>query len=293
MSREYPLGAGTVRWTSAEWLEEHLEDDGFTIVDAQPDIHDYINEHIPGSVYFSDRLLRVHQGRNPGVWIPEEAAGMLFERAGIGSEKPVVVYTGRGSFTGSGDGLAQTMLAYSLARYGHSEVWVLDGGIDKWKKEGRRVEKVFPEVEKARFKTIVHTDYYVQMNELKRIMEGGDVVLVDVRPPEVYEGQGPWLKPGHIPGAINLPWPRLMDAHNPMLLGSDENIRKVLDEAGLTGKRTAVFYCGTGREATNAYLLYRWYLGRKNVLLYEGSFTEWSSYPDNPTVTGGEPSQAG
>jgi thiosulfate/3-mercaptopyruvate sulfurtransferase len=80
-----------------------------------------------------------------------------------------------------------------------------------------------------------------------------------------------------------------MDEKNKRLLKPDEEIEAILDAKGVTRDRVIICSCGTGREATNEFLLFKWYLGYPKVRIYEGSFTEWSSYPDNPTVTGGSP----
>jgi thiosulfate/3-mercaptopyruvate sulfurtransferase len=288
MEKEYPLGEGLVKWSSTEWLGEHLQEGDFIIVDTQPNIHDYIQEHIPGAVYFNENLMRSSQEGRPGVWIPGDTASALFGRAGIDNRIPVLIYTGTGAFMGWGDGLSQTMLAYSLARYGHREIWLLDGGLDKWKKENRKLEKKFPARQKAEFELKLREDLYTSMEEVREAVDREDTVLLDVRPSMVYLGQGPWIKPGHIPGAVNLPWTMFMEDDNRTLLRSDGEIRKVIESRGITGEKDIICYCGTGREATNAFLLLRYYLGWENVRLYEGSFTEWSSHPDNITITGEE-----
>jgi thiosulfate/3-mercaptopyruvate sulfurtransferase len=105
----------------------------------------------------------------------------------------------------------------------------------------------------------------------------------------VYEGQGPWPKPGHIPGAVSLPWKSLMDPKNTKLLKPDDQIREILAGKNITPDRSIICSCGTGREATNEFCLFRFYLKFPKVKLYEGSFTEWTMYPDNPTVTGKSP----
>ena len=94
---------------------------------------------------------------------------------------------------------------------------------------------------------------------------------------------------GHIPGAVNLPWRSLMADDNPTLLKPDGQIQQLLKQRGVSPDKTIIVSCGTGREATNEFLLLKWYLGYPNVKLYEGSFTEWTAYPDNPTVTGENP----
>lgn len=288
-SYPYPSGEEKVKWVSTDWLEEHFEDENVMVLDVQPNVHDYIQEHIPGSVYLNEGLLRVPLKGVPTFYVPSESIQTVFRRAGLKPDVPVVVYTGIGSYTGWGNGLGQTMMAYSLVRFGHNNVYVLDGGIDKWKEEGRSLSKIFPKVEESSFKVNVRKEYFVEYEEFKAIKDREDVILLDARPSNVYEGQGPWMKPGHIPGAINLPWPKLMDDKNKTLLKPDEEIRSILKEHGVTSDKTILCSCGTGREATNEFILFKWYLGYPKVKIYEGSFTEWTSYPENPTVTGKNP----
>lgn len=286
----YPAGEGKVKWVSTEWLASQVEDgeQDLMILDTQPDIHDYISEHLPGAIYFNPNLLRIpHYGR-PGVYIPEEAVQSLFRRVGLRSEVPVVVYTGQGAFRGWGDGLEQTMVAYSLVRFGHNTVYVLDGGLDKWKEEDRPLTKKFPEITPSDFTVEVRSHYFLDMEEVREMKDRDDVLLLDARPPPLYEGQGPWIKPGHIPGAVNLPWKSLMQ-DNPTLLKPEEDLQAILKEEDATPDKTIICSCGTGREATNEFLLFKWFLGYPHVKIYEGSFTEWSSYPDNPTVMGKNP----
>ncbi len=278
-----------VKWVSTEWLKDHIEDEQLAIVDTQPNIHDYISEHIPAAVYFNQNLLRIPYKGMPGVYVPDQVVERLLRRVGLTADMPVVVYTGKGAFKGWGDGLEQTMIAYSLARFGHRKVYVLDGGLEKWKSEGKRLEKKFPNVEESTFTVQVQNEYFVTMDDVKKLKEREDVLLLDARPANVYKGQGPWIKPGHIPGAVNLPWKTLMDDDNPRLLKPDEDIQEILNEKGITNDKLIICSCGTGREATNEFLLFNWYLGYPSVKIYEGSFTEWSSYPENQTVTGDKP----
>jgi len=289
MAKEYPIGEGKVKWVSTEWLEERLEDVGLTILDAQPDIHDYIQEHIPNAIYVKEGLFRVSKRGLPGQYVPPAVAESIFRRLGLKADVPVVVYSGVGAYKGWGDGLGQTMIAYTLARFGHENVYVLDGGIDKWKEESRPLSQVFPEVEESEFGVEVHHEYFLEYEGFKMMKDREDTIVLDARPPEVYQGQGPWIKPGHIPGAINVPWKRFMDPDNPKLLRPDDEIEAVLEEFDITPDKTVICSCGTGREATNEFLLFKWYLGFPKVKLHEGAFTEWSSYPANPTVTGESP----
>jgi thiosulfate/3-mercaptopyruvate sulfurtransferase len=284
----YPPGEGRIRWISTDWLEEHL-DKNLMKVDVQPNVHDYILEHIAGAVYFNEGLLRVSLKGRPAVYGPDGVMQANFRRIGLVSDQPVVVYTGLGNFKKWGDGLEQTMMAYTLVRFGHTAVYLLDGGLDKWKKEGKPVTRVFPPVRESTFTVRVQRDFYVEYEEFKSIKYRSDVILLDARPSPLYEGQGPWIKPGHIPGAVNLPWTSLMTADNTRLLNPDDEIQTILESKGITRDKTIICSCGTGREATNEFILFKWYLNYPKVKIYEGSFTEWTAYPENPTVTGKNP----
>ena len=285
----YPAGDGVVKWVSTEWLSDHLEDEHLHILDTQPNVHDYIQEHIPGAVYMHEGLLRVSSHGQPAFFVPQESIQPIFRRLGLEVHHPVVVYTGKGVFKGWGDGLEQTTVAYALARFGHNHVYVLDGGLDKWKMEDRSLTKDYPWYEDSEFEVNTRRDYWVDYNEFLKLRDRSDTVVYDARPPSFYEGQGPWSKPGHIPGAVNLPWQSLMAETNKTLLKPDDEIRQILEEKEVTPKKMLLIYCGTGREATNEFLFFKFYLKHPRVKIYEGSFTEWVSFPQNPTVTGKYP----
>jgi thiosulfate/3-mercaptopyruvate sulfurtransferase len=295
MAKTYPYGKGngTVRWVNTEWLAGHLEDRDLMILDCQPNIHEYIQDHIPGALYAHENLFRIHTGAGPIRWIPPEAAEILFRTLGIEPEQPVVICSSSGPLTTCGnfigDGLEQTMLAYTLARFGHRNVYVLDGGLEKWKDEKRPVTREFSIAKPSSFTVNLRKDFYLEYHEFLRLKDQPGVLLLDARPAPVYEGQGPWIKPGHIPGAVSLPWKSLMDDRNKKLMKPDDQIQALIQAAGASPEKTIICSCGTGREATNEFLLFRHYLGYPRVFLYEGGFTEWTSFKDNPVVTGKNP----
>lgn len=279
-----------VELVGPDWLEERLDDPGLRIVDTQPNIHDYIQEHIPGALYFNQDLLRVPFEGLPGEYIPAPAAKLLFDRIGLDGGQQTLVYSGVGPFKGWGDGLEQSMLAYSMIRFGHNRIKVLDGGIERWKAEGGRTAKEFPNMVGGDFKVEVRRNFFVGYNEFKNLLKDEeDVVVLDARPPELYSGKGPWQKPGHIPGAVNLPWRTLMDDDNPRLFKPLDGIRERIEAMGIDHYREVICTCGTGREATLEFLLFKYHLYFPKVRIYEGSFTEWSAHPENKTVIGKDP----
>lgn len=295
MVLSYPFGKGdgTVKWVSTEWMASHLDDKNLMILDCQPNIHEYIQDHIPGAVYWHEGLFRIHEGNIPTRWIPPEAAQILFRSLGIEPGKPIVVYSSSGPLstcaTFIGDGLEQTMVAYTLARYGHHAVYVLDGGFEKWKEEGRPLTREYGTTTLSSFTVHIKSEYFIRYNEFRKIKDNPDIVLLDARPAAFYEGQGPWMKPGHIPGAVSLPWKSLMDDRNKKLLKPIDQLEALVKAAGATPDKKIICSCGTGREATNEFLLFKWYLGYPDVQVFEGSFTEWIAHKENPVVTGKNP----
>jgi thiosulfate/3-mercaptopyruvate sulfurtransferase len=289
MGKHYPYGTGTVRWISTDWLYENIEKREMKILDVQPNVHDYIEEHIPGAEYLTEGVLRTSTGGVPARYVPLESIQPILRHVGAKPNVPIVVYTGTGAAKGWGDGLEQTMMAYSLARFGHDLVYVLDGGFDKWKGEGKPLTKEFPKTDVSDFTVSIQADFYIEYETFKSIKDREDVIVLDARPPAAYEGQAFWIKPGHIPGAINLPWASLMDDKNKRLLKPDDEIAAIISAHGISPEKTVICTCGTGREATNEFIMFKWYLNYPKVKIYEGSFTEWTSYPENPTVTGKSP----
>ncbi len=288
----YPPGGGTISWVSTAWLEDHLNDPDLEILDIQPNVHDYINGHIPGAIYVNENLFRIHQ-KIPNFWMTPERVQTILRGIGVRKDKPVIIYTSYGPLskctTYIGDGLEQTMVAYSLARYGHTKIYILDGGLIKWQQENRPMNQQFPVVRESDFTTNLQKDLYIGYDEFRTTKDRENVFLIDARPSAMYEGKGPWPKPGHIPGAVSIPWASLMEETNKTRLKPEDQIRKMVADKGVTKDKEILIYCGTGREATNEFILLKWFLGLPRVRLFEGSFTEWTAHPENPTVVGKNP----
>jgi thiosulfate/3-mercaptopyruvate sulfurtransferase len=166
---------------------------------------------------------------------------------------------------------------------------ILNGGLEQWCAEGHPLALDYGDAFPSAFTVEIPLDLFIGYEECVHIKNAPDVVLLDTRPAAGYEGQGPWRKPGHIPGAVNLPVTCLIDPHNSTLLKPDGQIRSILSEREITPEKTIICSCGTGRTATMVFLILKWYLGYPDVVMYEGGFTEWVSHAENKTVTGKKP----
>ena len=282
-----------VTWVSSEWLEDHLDGTPLVIVDCRQQTHAYFQDHIPGAIHLHEELLRMHIGKSPVQWISPVAAEVLFSTLGFEQDYTIVVYSDSKpqspSLPVTSDGLEQSLVAYSLARFGCRKVMILDGGFSKWKGENRPLSQDPGISRPSSFTVDMQIDFLAGYDACNSLKDEPDTILLDARQASWYEGQGPWMKPGHIPGAVNLPATRFMDDKNSTLLKAEEEIRNILFACGATPEKTVICSCGTGRSATAVFLILKFYLGYPDVLMYEGGFTEWSSYPDNPVVTGKTP----
>jgi thiosulfate/3-mercaptopyruvate sulfurtransferase len=289
----YPPGEGIVKWISTEWLADHIEDDDLKILDVQPNIHDYIMGHIPHAVYMNEGILRAARESLPAMYVSPESLKPILDQAGVDPDMPTVIYSGAGRYSrctaGIGDGLEQPMMAYSLARFGHKKLYILDGGIEKWLADGHKLTKVYPRCIKSDFKVDVQREYFVTYDDFLKMKDQDDFMVFDARPADIYAQGGLWPKLGHIPGALSLPWRSLMTGDNSRLLKSDIELKEIIGKFDIRPDKTLIIYCGTGREATNEFIILKWYFGHEKVKIFEGSFTEWTAHPENPTVTGTEP----
>lgn len=282
-----------VSWVSPEWLDAHRQDAGLIIVDCRQNSHAYFTEHIAGAIHIHEALLRMHVGPIPVRWIPAGIAQALFRTLGFDQDCPIVVYSEYRPATASsatmGDGLEAAFVAYSLVRFGCRRVMILDGGLGQWKAEGRPLAQDFGKSRASGFTVEMPLDLFIGYEEFLRIKDDADVVLLDTRPPAWYEGPGPWRKPGHIPGAVNLPATYLADTNNTTRLKPEGEIRSILNELGITPEKKIICSCGTGRTASSVFLILKWFLGYPDVMMFEGGFTEWVSHTENATVTGMRP----
>ena len=172
--------------------------------------------------------------------------------------------------------------------FGYPNVKVLDGGLKKWKSEGRATQsgKVTPKPEK--FSAKLDPSYIRNQRQILANIETRAEQLVDARPRGRFEGTAPEPRPesrsGHIPGSRNVPYAELFDATTGAMKPPDE-LRKAFTGAGVELTKPIVTTCGSGVSALVLTLaLYR--LGVRGSALYDGSWAEWGQPEGPPLATG-------
>jgi thiosulfate/3-mercaptopyruvate sulfurtransferase len=272
-----------LKFESTAWAAEHLADDDLIVIDSQADLHDYIIEHLPGAFYFNEKLFRLSSDGIPNSFIAGKAVESHLENIGYTADKKILIYGGTGKATNESSINAPFMTAYSLYRVGVENIYILDGGLNKWRQENRRVEKEYPTASKGSFKAELQQDLLVDMDYVKGVLADQNKTLVDVRAKGAYLAKGgPWERAGHIPGAINILLDEILADANPFKLKPQAEIEALIDRYGLDNKEEIIIYCGTSHNAVVLFLVFKFLLNLDNIRFFEGGYTEWSIDPENP-----------
>jgi len=273
-------------------LAARLADPALVVIDVRHDLgkppawgeEQYRVAHIPGARFASlDRNLAApktgRNGRHP-LPSPEDAAVRLGQ-LGIGADTQVVAYDG-------GSSMVATRLWWMLRWLGHDAVAVLDGGFDKWTREGRPVTAEVPVV-KPRELPVRRVGPALAAADVAHAVAERSVTLVDARSPERYRGETEPLDPvaGHIPGARNRPYPRNLNPDQ-TFKPADVLRSEFAELLGATPLERVVHYCGSGVSACHNMLAME-IAGLPGTRLYPGSWSEWSADPAHPVATGNEP----
>lgn len=272
---------------STEWLAANLERPGVIVLHVTRDPSTYARGHIPGARLLTwDQFTTVRDGV-PNELPPPEVLAERFSRLGIGDGTRVILY-------GDPPGLVAARAWFTLDYLGHGEhAALLDGGLEKWRAEGRPLSQQGPSPPAPGKLTVRLRSQAVETPaRIRRLVEVPDpnVLLLDTRPPQEYRGEKPVGDPpraGHIPGAVNLYWPDALTSREIPAFKPAAQLRQWFEASGARRGHRIVTYCGSGVQASLVYFLAR-YLGYE-AALYDGSISEWIRYPENPLVTGSSP----
>jgi thiosulfate/3-mercaptopyruvate sulfurtransferase len=272
-----------------EWLAAHLDDPQIRVVDSSfklPGItptarEDYDRGHIPGAVFFD-----IDDIAEPGTSLPHmipshELFSRKMEGLGIGDGVRVIVYDSAGL---SSAGRAWWMLRL----FGHHDVALLDGGLPKWKAEGRPVDTAAPRPPHrrftARFDPALVRDKRALLDNLSTRREQ----VVDARAAGRFAGTAeetrPGLRRGHIPSSRNLPYDWVTDPQTHQMRDADR-LSALFRDAGVALDRPVVTSCGSGVTAC-ALALALHLIGHPGAAVYDGSWSEWGLPGDTPIETG-------
>lgn len=269
---------------STDWLQTHLEDKNIRVVDCSVSFinpNSYNEGHIPGAISLEViGQLSDPKGRVPLLILPESQFETVMGKLGIGNDTTVVVYDAFG-------GPWSARLWWALMYYGHNNVKILNGGLGKWKAEGREIETEASVATPTAFKATTQTNLKADVEDVKQAIEQDNIYLVDGLTAEHYLGRKPFAPslapPGHIPSAINIPGPSNINPENGLILAPVE-LKEHWSKLKANPQDKVISYCGAGYYgALNLFALHQ--LGYNQVSLYDGSWMEWKSDKTRPIAT--------
>jgi thiosulfate/3-mercaptopyruvate sulfurtransferase len=271
------------------WLAAHLDNPYVRIVDSSfklPGItptarEDYDRAHILGAVFFD-----IDDVCEPGTSLPHmipspDLFAQKIGALGIGDGDRVVVYDSAGL---SSAGRAWWM----LRMFGHQEVAILDGGLPKWRAEGRPLDAALPSPPPRRFTARYDPSLVRDRQTLVENLASRREQVVDARAAGRFGGTTPEPRPGmrsgHIPGSRNVPYELVTDPRTRQLRSAEE-LTELFRDAGLALDRPIVTSCGSGVTACAlAFALHL--IGHPGAAVYDGSWSEWGLPGDTPIETG-------
>jgi thiosulfate/3-mercaptopyruvate sulfurtransferase len=274
---------------STDWLAAHLDDPKIKIIDASfkmPGVlplpsDDYLGKHIPGAVFFDVNAIADLKDPRPHMYPSAEKFAKDVSALGISNDDTVIAYD-------SGTWVAAPRAWWMFLSFGHRNVKVLDGGLQKWLLEGRPTHsgKVTPQP--GKFQAKLDFNFVRSKQQLLTNLKTDAEQLVDARPRPRFEGTvaEPWpgRRSGHIPASRNVPYAELFDPKTGAMRPLDD-LRQAFRSAGVDMEKPIVTTCGSGVSALVLTLgLYR--LGVRGTALYDGSWAEWG-LPDGPPVATG------
>lgn len=274
---------------TADWVEKQLGAPQFRIIDAawylpaqgRNGALEYSEGHVPGAVFFDQDAIADHSTGLPHTIPSPEAFAEAVGKLGVSDTDTIVVYDGPGLFTAP-------RVWWLFKVMGAERVYVMDGGLDGWKKEGRPLETDLPEPAPARFTPRFAAERVTFLEGMRGIVAEGTVQIADARSPGRFAGTDPepraGLRGGHMPGARNIPVGTLSENGQLKDLSS---LRRVFSDAGIDLSRPVVTTCGSGvTAAAITFALHA--LGHEDNSLFDGSWSEWGGLSDTPVEKSGQ-----
>jgi thiosulfate/3-mercaptopyruvate sulfurtransferase len=241
--------------------------------------------HIPGAVFFDIDAIADHATTLPHM-LPDEAEfGRAVGALGIGDGDDVVVYDTRGV-------VSAARVWWTFRAFGHDRVAVLDGGLPRWRAEGRPVESGPARPVPRRFSAKRRPELVRDLAAMRANLATHREQVVDARSRGRFTATEPEPRPGlrggHIPGSLNLPYDTLYRPDG--TLRAPDELRAAFAAAGVDLERPVVTTCGSGVTASVLALALA-VAGRPGAAVYDGSWSEWGAQPDTPVATDEPPSQ--
>ncbi|SEP52311.1 sulfurtransferase [Amycolatopsis saalfeldensis] len=276
MSREDVL-------VTTQWAEENLDTPGVVFAEVDEDTTAYDAGHIRGAVKLDWRNDLQDKVRRD--FVGKADFEKLLSEKGISSNDRVILYGGNNNWFA-----AYAYWYFKL--YGHENVQLLDGGRKKWELDGRELNSDEVKRDAAEYQA-KDQDHSLRAFRDEVVQSIGAKNFVDVRSPDEFAGkllapahlpQEQSQVPGHIPGALNVPWAKV--ANEDGTFKSEDEIKELYADAGIDESKATIAYCRIGERSSIAWFALHELLGYSDVKNYDGSWTEYGSLVGVPVELG-------
>ncbi len=264
------------RVVTTEWLASHLNDPTVRVVEVSVNPGIFEQGHIPGAVNLRWHTDLVDTVRRDLV--APERFEQLLSQAGIGNDTTVIIY-------GDHDNWFAAWGLWVFEQYGHEDVRLLDGGRKKWEQERRPLSSIPQSHRRTEYRiSEPRPELRARLSDVLAVVEGeASAQLVDIRSTDEFTGrviappgvQELAIRAGHIPGAVNVPWNRVVNPADGTFRPVEE-LKALYAEVGIDGSSPVIVYCRIGERSSHTWFVLRHLLGF-DVSNYDGSWTEYGN----------------